>query len=336
MAGHVDKASNTKPLDVRTAPGLDPVLRGLLVDAQTKGLPKLPAVDPTTARSFFEVVCAQLNAMQSSPGASCDLEINGAGGSLNARLYGHTAIGDETGAIVLFHGGGWVLGNLDTHDVLCRQLAEATGWPVLSIDYRLAPEHPFPAALDDARAALAWLRAEADGLNIDPRRIVVAGDSAGGNIAAALTLADRRNDSPDLFGQVLIYPVVGDDLDTESMLRFADGFGLSRADMAWFRAHYQGPAARLRDPLHCPLFADSLAGLPPAVIVTAKFDPLHDEGAAYADRLACDGTAVTYQTYGALNHGFLMFAGVVPEARRALNEILELARRLCGRPVDHG
>lgn len=336
MTGRVDTASEAEAMDVRTAPGLDPMLRGILIDAQSQGLPKLPDVEPVAARAYFEEVCRQLNATQPVSGNVRDLTIEGADGPLVVRLYEQPDRAPDTGVILFFHGGGWVLGSLDTHDPVCRQLSLATGWPVLSVDYRLAPEQPFPAALDDARASLSWLRLNASNLRVDAGRIVVAGDSAGGNIAAALTLDNRDNHRPSIFGQLLIYPVVSDQLDTHSMHSFASGFGLEQADMAWFRDCYVGSNTNLRHSLHCPLYAEALADLPQAVVVTAGFDPLHDEGAQYADRLSAAGTVVDARNYAALNHGFLMLAGIVPEARKALDEILELARRLCWRPVDHG
>jgi acetyl esterase len=322
-------------LDVRTAEGLDPVLRALLIDAAAQGLPKLPEVTPEAARAYFEQVCAQLNATQDAPCKTEDLTLPGPDGALGARLYRQSDQPAQPGVILFFHGGGWVLGSIDSHDCICRHLSHGTGWPVLSVDYRLAPEHPFPAAIEDARTALAWLRDNACKLGVDSARIIVAGDSAGGNIAAALTLADRGNATPPLAGQILIYPAVAHDFDAGSMMRYASGFGLERGDMEWFVDHYHGQTAAPRDPLHSPLYADDLSGLPPAVVVTAGFDPLHDEGRAYGARLQDAGNTTAFRNFASLNHGFLKLAGVVPAARAALDEVLNLARNLTEQRAEH-
>ena len=320
--------------DFRMARGLDPVVREILIGAAAQGLPKLPDVEPAMSRAYFEQVCEQLNAMQSISGETEDLRFQGIGGDVSARLYRQADQAKNTGVILFFHGGGWVLGSVETHDPLCRQLARATGWPVLSVNYRLAPENPFPAALEDAQAALSWLRASATELCIDPAKIVVAGDSAGGNIAAALTLADTSSKAEPLFGQVLIYPVIADHFDTPSMHRFAKGFGLERADMEWFVAQYQGGATASQDPLHSPYYAATLKELPQAVVITAGFDPLHDEGAEYAERLRTAGNKVDFRDYGTLNHGFLTLVGIVPAAKEAQDDIMELVKALCWRPAD--
>ena len=320
--------------DFRTADGLDPVVREILIGAAAQGLPKLSDVEPAMSRAYFEQVCAQLNAMQSISGEKEDLCFQGTGGDVSARLYRQADQAKNTGVILFFHGGGWVLGSVETHDPLCFQLARATGWPVLSVNYRLAPEHPFPAALEDAQAALSWLRGSAAELCIDAAKIVVAGDSSGGNIAAALTLADKASMAAPLFGQVLIYPVIADHFDTPSMQRFAKGFGLERGDMEWFVAQYHGSAAGSQDPLHSPYYATRLDGLPQAVIITAGFDPLHDEGAEYAERLRSAGNEIAFRDFEALNHGFLTLVGIAPAAKEAQDEIMELVKALCGRSTD--
>ena len=320
-------ASEVETLDFRSASGLDPALRDILIGAAAQGLPKLPQVDPATARDYFEQVCAQLNGLNHVDCATQDLSFPGQEGAIPARLYGDDAQGACTGVILFFHGGGWVIGSIQTHDAICRHLATTTGWRVLSVDYRLAPEHPFPAALDDARIALAWLREDAIGLNLDPNQIIVAGDSAGGNLAAALTLVDRATKPAcPIAGQILMYPAVGHDFTLPSMQRFATGFG---DDMKSFVCHYHGADAQPNDPQHSPLYATSFTNLPPALVITAGFDPLHDEGVQYATRLKAAGNTVTYRNYASLNHGFLKLAGVVPAAKDAMNEVLDLARQLC-------
>jgi acetyl esterase len=334
MAGSVDTALERELLDFRTVPGLDPVLRNVLIGAAAQGLPKLSDVEPAMARAYFEQVCAQLNATQNVPGETQDLTVAGLGGTIRARLYRQAEQSADTGLILFFHGGGWVLGSIETHDPLCRTLSLETGWPVLSVDYRLAPEHPFPAAIEDARSALAWVRAQADALSIDADRIIVAGDSAGANIAAALTLDDRGGAGSRICGQLLIYPAIAHEFDSASMQRCASGFGLERGDMEWFASQYQSADTDPRDPMHSPLYADTLAHLPPAVVVTAGFDPLRDEGMEYADCLQAAGNQVEFRNFATLNHGFLTLVGIVPAAKTAMHEIMELAKGLCRPTAD--
>ncbi|MDY7100609.1 MAG: alpha/beta hydrolase [Actinomycetota bacterium] len=224
-----------------------------------------------------------------------DLMIPGHPG-VPARLY---RVAEEAGTIVFLHGGGWVLGDLDLSDAMCRDLALHCGAAVLSVDYRLAPEHPFPAALDDVMAALRWLEHES-GLD---GPVVLAGVSAGGNLAAAATLVARSEGGPPIAGQLLVCPVLDHDLDRPSYQQFAEGYYLWRADMAWFWDHY-APLDRRSEPLASPLRAESHRGLPPAVIVTAECDPLRDEGRAYAERLEASGVATSYRCYAGELHGF--------------------------------
>jgi acetyl esterase len=224
------------------------------------------------------------------------------------------------GAIVYFHGGGWVLGDLDSHDAVCRALANASGSIVISTDYRLAPEHRFPAAADDAYAATRWVADNATLLRIDPKKVAVAGDSAGGNLAAAVTLMARDQAGPDLAFQVLIYPVTDANFDTPSYIENAVGYLLTRTGMQWYWNHYTAEADRT-NPYASPSRATTLGALPPALVITAEYDPLRDEGEAYATALRSAGVPTTLTRYPGLVHGFLGYFGIFDESRAAIAEI---------------
>jgi acetyl esterase len=224
-------------------------------------------------------------------------------------------------AVVYLHGGGWVTCDLDTHDRLCRTLANRSGAAVIAVDYRRAPEHPFPAAVDDGLAALDWTRAHAADLGVDLARLAVAGDSAGGNLAAVIARRDRDGGgAPPLALQVLLLPVTDAAMDTPSYTENADGFYLTHAAMRWYWDHYLGGA----DPLHpdaSPLRASDLRGLPPALVVTAEYDPLRDEGEAYAERLRTAGVRVRFRRYEGMVHGFIRWGAAVDAATAALDEV---------------
>jgi acetyl esterase len=221
-----------------------------------------------------------------------------------ARLY--RPDGASGGALLFMHGGGWALGSVDTHDGLCREIANGSGATVLSVDYRLAPEHPSPAALDDCDAAWYWLRLAADELGIDADRVALGGDSAGGALAAglALRLRDRRESAARL--QLLVYPCLDPALETPSAIEFANGYRLTRANMRWFWRAYLGRAQPT--PEAAPVLADDLSGLPPAFVVTASHDVLRDEGEAYAVRLRASGVPAEIVRVEGTLHGFLRFA----------------------------
>jgi len=223
-------------------------------------------------------------------------------------------------ALVYFHGGGWVLGGIDSHDRLCRVIADDAGCVVVSVDYRLAPESKFPAAVVDARTAYTWVVSQAAALGIDARRIAIGGDSAGGNLAAVVTLAGVAGQCPLPAYQLLIYPVTDLACDTRSYDQFADGYFLTRSLMLWFREQYLPSIRDHVDPLASPLRADVRKPLPPALVITAGFDPLVDEGLAYARKMRTAGTEVTYRCHEGLIHGFVSMTGAIPAARAALAE----------------
>jgi acetyl esterase len=221
---------------------------------------------------------------------------------------------------VFYHGGGWVIGDLEVADRPCRSLCAGAGCVVVSVDYRLAPEHRFPAAADDAYAAAQWVSAHAADLGADPARLAVGGDSAGGNLTAVVALMARDQGGPPIAFQLLIYPVAGCDLDTVSYRDNAEGYLLTRAAMEWFWGHYIPDEAARRHPYASPLSAENLAGLPPAFVVTAEYDPLRDEGEAYAERLRRAGVPVTLKRYAGMIHGFFQLAGVLDQGRQVLTD----------------
>jgi acetyl esterase len=255
-----------------------------------------------------------------------DRTVPGPGGPIPIRVY----VPEGTGpfpALVYFHGGGWVIGSIATHDVTCRQIANAAGCMVVSVDYRLAPEHKYPAAVDDAYAATAWVFEHAASIGADPRRVAVGGDSAGGNLAAAVSLMarDRASFRPVL--QLLIYPILNHDLDTPSYLENADGYLLTRDTMRWFWQCYLRRAEDGRDPYASPLRAEDLRGLAPALVITAEYDPLRDEGEAYAARLRDAGVPVALTRYDGMIHAFFRRTELFDQARVAMQEVADALRR---------
>ena len=247
-----------------------------------------------------------------------DLEAAGPGGPIPLRLYrGQGASKSQPQpALVFFHGGGWVIGDLESHDQVCRALANAARCIVVAVHYRLAPEHKFPAAVDDAIAATRWIAASAASLGIDAGRLAVGGDSAGGNLAAVVALDARDRGGPPLKLQLLIYPATDMSLEWPSHERHADQLPLRRATMQWFVEHYLRDAKDKDDWRASPLRATSLQNLPPALVVTAAFDPLGDEGEAYARALADAKVQVVHERFGGQIHGFLNMGRIVANSDR--------------------
>lgn len=253
--------------------------------------------------------------------------IQGLTAELPVRVYRPDVEG-ALPALVAFHGGCWIVGNIDLADRPFRAIANATGSVVVAVNYQKAPEHPFPVPLDDCFAGWAWTVEHAGELGIDPTRIGVVGDSAGGNLAAAVCLRAQAERMPGPAVQVLIYPAVDWAMDTPSARDMSEGYGLTTADMAWSWEQYV-PDARLRgEPYVSPLRARSLAGLPPAVVVTAGFDVLRDEGVAYADRLLADGVPVHHHHYPGTIHGFLWMMDAIDECSEMLNDVAKSATLL--------
>jgi len=253
------------------------------------------------------------------PGPDCEVPV---------RLY-RPGEGIRPG-IVFIHGGGWAICNLDTHDWTCRQLANATGAVVVSVDYRLAPEHCFPAALDDAYAGTAWTYAEADLIGIDHHRLAVVGDSAGGNLAAAVTLMARDREGPPLRFQVLVYPVTNCAFDTVSYQENGTGYFLTKSSMEWYWRAYLGENGDRTNPYAAPLQAADLSSLPPALVITAEFDPLRDEGEAYGRRLEEAGVPTKIRRYDGMFHGFFSMGALLPAAQEAEAEAAAALRAAFG------
>jgi acetyl esterase len=251
------------------------------------------------------------------------VEIPGPAGTIPARLY--VPPGVEPPAprplLVYYHGGGWVICDLDTHDGTCRFLAANSGVTVLSVDYRLAPEHPFPAGVEDAHAAFDWAAEHAAELGADPARIAVGGDSAGGNLATVTSLLARDSGGPRPAMQLLIYPATDADDSHPSRRLFAEGFLLTRADMEWFEENYLADPADAADPRVTVLRVEDLSGLPPAYVATAGFDPLRDEGEAYAERMREAGVPVALRRHPGLVHSFANLTAVSRTARAAMLEV---------------
>jgi acetyl esterase len=251
-----------------------------------------------------------------------ELAIPGEAGSIPARFYlpGGLPPGAPAPLLLFLHGGGWVIGDLETHDGVCRFLAAAAATAVLAIDYRLAPEHPFPAAVEDSWSAFAWAAANADELGIDPERIAVGGDSAGGNLAAVISVLARDAGGPTPAMQLLIYPPTDSAGDLPSRRLFAEGFMLTKSDMESFEAHYLPPGTDATDPRVSILLAPDLTNLPPAYVATAGFDPLRDEAEAYALRMREAGVQVALRRHPGLIHSFANQTAISRSARGAMLE----------------
>ena len=249
-----------------------------------------------------------------------DRRIPGPAGEIPVRIYRRYGITEVAPAIVYLHGGGWATGDLETHDGTCRVLADQSDCVVVAVDYRLAPEHPFLAAVDDAVAAYRWVHQHADELAIEPGRVGVMGDSAGGNLAAVIAQVTRDTDVPPPVAQCLVYPATDMRMREPSHETFSAGFFLTRAAMHWYRRAYVPDEADWDSPLASPIEQTDLSGLAPALVVTAGFDPLRDEGRRYAERLAEAGVPTRYRCYDDLVHGFFGM-GILPDGVELVSEI---------------
>lgn len=316
---------------------LDPELAAVVDEIESLGLPEWNALSVDAARRLEDEVFA---AEPEPPvGDVLDLAFAGPHGEVPIRVYRPASAADRSTpparTLVHFHGGGWTLGTLDSIDGPCRELATRADAVVVSVDYRLAPEHPFPVAVDEAAAAVEWVASNAATVGGDPDRLGVSGTSAGGTLALAAAMharefgswgesagpGDHDADDPAIAGQFLCYPIAGYDFETESYRENADGPLLTRADMRWFFDQYLRSPVDARNPFAVPLRARDLGGLPPATIVTAGYDPLRDDGVALADRFASEGTPVDHRHYPAMAHGFCSLSARVAVADEALETL---------------
>jgi len=303
---------------------LTPMMAGLLQRIARAQRTPLHTLGPAQARRAYAAMAEVLDPPRAALARVQDLTVPGADGSARAaRLY--AASHDAVPLLLYLHGGGFVIGGLETHDSLCRQLALRSGVAVLALDYRLAPEHPFPAAVDDTWAALRHLAAHADALGLDGSRLAVGGDSAGGTLAAVAALHARDIGLP-LALQLLVTPGTGAHADTPSHRLFANGFLLDATAIEWFFEQYI-PYHHRRDWRFAPLLADELEGVAPACVILAECDPLVDEGLAYADRLRLAGVAVELELYRGLTHDFIKMGRALAEARHALDVAAAAMRR---------
>jgi acetyl esterase/lipase len=298
---------------------LDPYAKRFLDMVAAGGARDVSRLSPAEMREGFRQLAQTVDARNAPIDRIENGELPGPAGPLPIRIYSPRAsAAGRLPGLIYFHGGGGVFGGLDTHEGLCRMLANESGCRVISIGYRLAPEHRFPAAVEDSFAAARWVAAHAVELDIDPGRIAIGGDSAGGNLAAVVCQLATQAGGPKLALQVLLCPTTDMSVESESRRVFAEGYFLDKATIDWTLKHYCPPDVDLRDPRMSPLHAAVIHGLPAAHIHTAEFDPLRDEGKAYADRLERAGVTVHYTCHGGMIHHFYAMAGAIPYARTAM------------------
>jgi len=308
---------------------LDPQAQAVIDLVIKSGRPAYNTLSPKDARQLFRETRPASTPTPPEIGAVRNLVAQGPGGPIPLRVYRPAGVAASVAlpGLLYFHGGGWVIGDLDTHDVLCRQLTAEAGVTVVNVDYRLAPEHKFPAAADDAWAATRWTVAHASEFGVDAGRLAVGGDSAGGNLAAVVALQARDAGAPIIKLQVLVYPVTDVAAESRWYQDFSEGYMLTRESMRWFTAHYLAAAGQANDWRVSPLRASSHAGLPPALVVTAGFDPLRDEGVAYAAKLQQAGVLVDYVCYGGMIHGFAGMGKLIETGNRAVSHIAATLRQ---------
>ncbi|QHG82275.1 alpha/beta hydrolase [Rhodococcus rhodochrous] len=295
-----------------------------MLKALDAGFPDVTTVPPPELRDLIRSRRAPLQHLPAMRDVH-DITIDGPGGDLALRVYRPESSEDAIPVVVFAHGGGFVFCDLDSHDEFCRSMAEGVGVVVVSVDYRLAPEHRAPAAHEDMYAALEWAAGNITTYGGDPTRIVLAGDSAGGNLAATVALAARDGGGPAVFGQALFYPVIDDDFDTESYRKYGSGYYNTTKAMKWYWEQY-APDGR-DDPRVIPTRTESLAGLPQAVVITAELDPPCSSGDDYAQRLADAGVEVRHRRFDGLFHGFLTFPSL-SLTEPARQEIWKMMRSL--------
>ena len=307
---------------------LDPDMKALL---DQMAAAKVPAFHQMTPQAAREQMARRTAGGDTVPVARVeDRKVAGPNGDIPIRIYTPNGNG-PFGVLVYFHGGGWVVGSIEMTDQPCRMITNESGCVTVSVDYRLAPEHKFPAGPEDCYAATMWVAENASAIGCDTKRIAVGGTSAGGTLAAATALMARDRGAPKIFYQLLVYPATQRELNTPSQKQFAeDGYILSRADMEWFWGHYLASDADARNPYACPARAETLAGLPQAQVITAEYDPLRDEGEAFAARLHEEGVATVLKRYYGVTHGFFGMPSFLEKSRRAIAEASAALRSAIG------
>jgi acetyl esterase len=286
-----------------------------------------PDADPVQVRALYNAGVMPSSIVIASVE---NTTIPGPGGDIPVRVY-RPESDAPLPALVYFHGGGWVLGSLETHDQTCRSLAEGAHCVVVSVDYRLAPEHRFPAAVDDCYAATEWVVANASAIGADSDRVAVGGDSAGGNLAAVIAQCARDREGPVLVFQLLVYPVTDYEFTSTSMIENAEGYFLTTDEMRWFYGHYLTTPSQGEDSLVSPLRATDLGALPPGFVLTAEFDPLRDQGNAYARALQAAGNDIALQQYGGVFHGFFGMTDLIDVSKEAMQDAVAALQRAFGR-----
>jgi acetyl esterase len=305
---------------------LDPSIQGLLQRLPEFGTYPIWEKNPVEARGDYQRFCQFANPQAVPIGKTENIKLPGPAAEIPLRIYTPVAAGGAAlPGLVYFHGGGFVLGDLDCYDGLCRTLANESGCRVISVDYRLAPEYPFPAAVEDSFAALTWIEANALDLGIDANDIAVAGDSAGGNLAAVMCLLAKQRRTASIAFQLLIYPETR--IIVPKQGPFGAGYFLDNRAIAWFHDHYVPKDADSADERLSPLAAKDLSGLPPAYIVTAGFDPLREDGIAYAEKLKAAGVSVMHIDYPTMIHGFFSMPGLIPLASEAIAAAAQAVRK---------
>jgi acetyl esterase len=299
---------------------LDPQAQLILDLAERSTRPALESLDPPAARIQYAEMVAAVAGESPTDVDVTHGSIPGPGGEMATRLYRPQEAEGSLPILVYFHGGGFVIGDLETHDIPCRRLCSSGGCLVVSVDYRLAPEHPFPAAVDDVWAATRWVVDHATDLGGDPSRVAVGGDSAGGNLAAVVCHLAKREGAPTLVHQLLIYPGTDAIGSMPSHETLSQGYRLTKELLDWFMRHYFGGGGDRSQLIASPLFADDFSELAPAFVLTAGYDPLKDEGRAYADKLRAAGVSTEFVEYGGMIHGFITMGGVVDAATEALEQ----------------
>lgn len=304
---------------------LDPQVKALLEQLEASDAPPMESLPPQKARAGFQSLNQSPTEELEPVGYLSNRVISGPGGDLPIRIYTPEGTGPFP-VLVFYHGGGWVIGDLDSHDNICRSLTNLANIVVVSVDYRLAPEHKFPAAVDDCYTAFRWVSEHPSELNIDSSHIAVGGDSAGGNLSTVVSYLTKQRGGPQLAYQLLLYPSTHISADTASHRENGEGYFLTTESMTYFRNHYLRTAEDAEDPLVSPYLIEDLSGLPPAMVVTAEYDPLRDEGEAYARRLKEAGVPVITKRYDGMIHGFISMAGQLDKGKQALQDAAQALR----------